>query len=210
MGSEAPVVVYDASVLFPFQTAHLLTFMALRRLVRAHWSADIEREWVERSLEKYGALERRSIENRRDRMNDAIPDAKVSGYEHRIQGIAFPDPNDRHVVALALECGASLIVTGDKKHFNERSLTRYGLRRISPDDLLCWRLEDQPDFVVEVTDMARLALTKSRPGWEAYLDMLNKSGLPRFAAMLRRYVPVVRDAEGPDDETNPSGPGCGP
>jgi hypothetical protein len=56
MGSEAPVVVYDASVLFPFQTAHLLTFMALRRLVRAHWSADIEREWVERSLEKYGAF----------------------------------------------------------------------------------------------------------------------------------------------------------
>ena len=42
MGSDAPVVVYDANVLFPFHVAHLLTFFALRGLVTAKWTRAIQ------------------------------------------------------------------------------------------------------------------------------------------------------------------------
>ena len=200
---DVPVVVYDASVLFPFQVAHLLIFMASARLVRAHWTVEIEREWVERSLQKLGGLERASVERRRDNMNAAVPDAKVSGYEHRIEGIAFPDPDDRHVVAAALECGAGCIVTNDRTDFNETSLAPYGMRRVSPDALLCERHEALPELMVEVADSARRSLTKSRPGWRSYLDVLSRSGLPAFAASLRERVIEASADEPSDSLANP-------
>jgi hypothetical protein len=144
-------------------------------------------------------------------MNEAVPDARASGYTHRIKGIVFPDPDDRHVIAVALECGAELIVSADRKHFNERSLSPYGLRRISPDDLLCDRLDKEPELVVEVTDRARLALTRTRPDRETYLDILEKTGLPRFSASLRH---LVLDRPGPEetdqDPPPPGSTGCKP
>lgn len=190
MDAEVPHVVFDASVLFPFQTSHLLAFMAQSRVVRARWTRDIQREWVERSLEKYTGLRRESIEGRRDAMDRAMPDALVTGYQHRMHGMAFPDPDDRHVVAAALECGATMIVTRDKKHFNRQTLAPFALVPVDPDDLLCARLDDLPEIVQEVVDRARTALSKTKPDLDAYLDLLDKTGLNAFAARLRTSVPT--------------------
>lgn len=189
MASEAPysvpVVIYDASVLFPFHVAHLLTFLATNRLVHARWTRAIEREWVERSLEKLTGLERSSVERRRDLMSVAVPDALVSNYEHRTLGIEFPDPDDRHVVAAALECGASVIVTRDKKHFTAAALEPYGLRRVDPDDLLCDRLIDLPELTLDVVEQARRSLSRSQPDAASYLQIIDDAGLHGFAFQLK-------------------------
>jgi phosphoglycolate phosphatase-like HAD superfamily hydrolase len=187
MEHEAPAVVFDASVLFPFQVGHILTFMAQARLVRAHWSRDIEREWVERSLEKLDRLDRTSVEGRRDAMNRALPGALVTGYEHRVADIAFPDPDDRHVIAAALEAGALAIVSRDKRHFTDEALATFGLRRLDPDELLSDALSDFPEAALDATDRARRSLTMSRPNWDAYLGLLEEAGLRRFAGLLRGY-----------------------
>lgn len=188
MDGKVPHVVLDASVLFPFQTSHILAFMVQYRVVHGRWTRDIQREWVERSLEKYPGLDRKSIEARRDAMDRAMPDALVTGYRYRIAGIEFPDPDDRHVVAAALECGATMIVTRDKKHFNRQTLAPFGLVPIDPDDLLCARLDELPEVVEEVVDRARCPQQdKARP--RTYLDLLNKTGLSAFVARLRGNVP---------------------
>lgn len=47
--------------------------------------------------------------------NKAVPDCLVTGYEHLIDQLSLPDPNDRHVMAAAILCGAQEIVTTNLK-----------------------------------------------------------------------------------------------
>ena len=59
-------------------------------------------------------------------MNRAVPDALVSGHEALVEGLHLPDPDDRHVLAAAIRCGASVIVTFNQKDFPTVTLATYG------------------------------------------------------------------------------------
>jgi len=52
-----------------------------------------------------------------------VRDCVVSDFEYMISSISLPDPDDRHVVAAAIHCGASLIVTFNLKDFPDSALT---------------------------------------------------------------------------------------
>lgn len=82
-----------------------------------------------------------------------------------------------------------MIVTPNKKHFYRQTLAPFGLVPIDPDDLLCARLDELPEVVEEVVDRARVALNKTKPDLEAYLDLLNKTGLSAFVVRLPGNVP---------------------
>jgi hypothetical protein len=41
-----------------------------------------------------------------DLMKAALPDADVQNYERHISGLSLPDPDDRHVLAAAIEAPA--------------------------------------------------------------------------------------------------------
>jgi len=56
-------------------------------------------------------------------MDQVIPDALVTGYEPLIVGLELPDPDDCHVLATAIRCGASVIVTFNKKSLLSRVLS---------------------------------------------------------------------------------------
>lgn len=188
MAGEAPVVVYDANVLFPFHISHILTFMAVKRLVVARWTSMIQNEWLKRLGEKFpDDLE--SCKRRCDAMNRALPDAMVAGYEQRIEGISFPDLDDRHVIAAALQAGASAIVTRDRRHFTPEILKPFNLIPIDPDDLLVGCHERFPEDCVQAVEAARLSLTRSRPSWDQYLDTLDTEDLPNFVQRLRGWTP---------------------
>jgi predicted nucleic acid-binding protein len=47
----------------------------------------------------------------RDRMKAVLPDANVIGYHSLIPDLSLPDPDDRHVLAVAIAGKASVIVT---------------------------------------------------------------------------------------------------
>jgi predicted nucleic acid-binding protein len=194
MDFRAAIVIYDANVLFPFHTGHLLSWIAFERLVQAHWTADIEHEWVERSIATYGEDSRAGIEARRDAMNRAMPDAKIDGYQAHIADIKFTDPDDRHVIAAAMEAGASLIVTRDRKFFERAKLDPYDLQAIDPDDLLCGLLEAVPELFLDVLEQARASLRNSAPNWTGYIDSLEKTGLLRLATKLRAHFPYHHSA----------------
>jgi len=107
-------VVFDANVLFGIRLTSLLMELAMSGLFRARWSADIHREWMTAVSEQHGIpIEKLTV--RRDSMDAAVLDGCVSGYEDLIENLKLPDPTDRHVLACAICCGASSIVT-----FNER------------------------------------------------------------------------------------------
>lgn len=50
-------------------------------------------------------------------METALPTALVTGYEHLIASLDLPDRKDRHVLAAAIQCAATVIVTSNLKDF---------------------------------------------------------------------------------------------
>ena len=105
------IVFYDANVLYPAELRNFLMHLALIGVFRAKWSPEVHEEWIRSLLANRPDLTREKLERTRQLMDKAAPDALVTGYEHLIPGLRLPDPNDRHVLAAAIRCGASVIVT---------------------------------------------------------------------------------------------------
>jgi predicted nucleic acid-binding protein len=186
MASSPPVAVYDACVLYPFQLRNLLVQCAADRLVEARWSDEIHDEWIRNVLSNQPKLTRTRLERTRDLMDKVLPQARVTGYEARIPAITLPDPGDRHVVAAAIEAGASIIVTWNGRDFPAAELRRHGLRKLTPDGFLTELYDAMPDAVAASVKNARQNLNISRVSKAAYLEVLQRQGLKRFVLAMSR------------------------
>jgi hypothetical protein len=168
----------------PFQLRNLLVQCAADRLVDARWSDEIHDEWMRNLLAKEPRLTRARLEATRDLMDRVLPQARVTGYEHRIPAITLPNPEDRHVVAAAAEAGASIIVTWNIPDFPIAELRQHGLRKATSDGLLTELYEAKPAVVAASVENARRNLNLSRVSRSAYLEVLHRQGLKRFVSAL--------------------------
>lgn len=186
MASEPPVAVYDACVLYPFHLRNLLVQCAVDRLVEARWTDEIHDEWIRNLLAKEPRLTRQRLERTRDLMNTVLPGAMVSDYAMHIAIISLPDPDDRHVVAAAVQAGAGTIVTWNERDFPAAALRLHGLQSLNPDAFLMELWEASPGAVAGVVENARRNLTSSQTSAAHYRELLRAQGLTRFAAALER------------------------
>jgi len=104
-------VVYDACVLYPAPLRDFLLHLAATDLFRARWSEWIHAEWMRNLLAHRPDLSRERLQRTRQLMDQSVPDCLVTGYEGLIDSLNLPDSNDRHVLAAAIRCQASVIVT---------------------------------------------------------------------------------------------------
>jgi hypothetical protein len=81
-------------------------------------------------------------------MNDALPNATVTGYRTHLEAVALPDPDDRHVVAAAIAAGASVILTWNLRDFPTKELKKHGLVRQNPDAFLTALYDKAPDLTL--------------------------------------------------------------
>lgn len=107
-------------------------------------------------------------------MNDALPTATVSGHEKHIPEVILPDPHDRHVVAAGIAAKAEIILTWNLRHFPENELTKFDLRRMTPDEFLCDLSDQSPDLVVGSLANARQNLSKTRASASDFVSILEK------------------------------------
>mgnify|MGYP001087561615 CR=1 FL=1 len=70
-------------------------------------------------------LTRAQVDRTSDLMDRAISDGLVDGYEELVARLTLPDPDDRHVLAAAIRCGASVIVTFNQRDFPADVLASY-------------------------------------------------------------------------------------
>jgi predicted nucleic acid-binding protein len=176
---------FDANVLFGARLRSLLMELAMSGLFRARWSDDIHKEWME-AVSKRRGIDIEKLVPTRLAMDEAVPDGCVSGYKGLIQALTLPDPSDTHVLAAAIRCNASVIVTFNEADFPSPALEPYGIHTRHPDKFIRDVDGLDPGGVAEAA-RRDLAHYKSPPlTIDEYIEGLKLSGLPMTAAHLNK------------------------
>ena len=184
---ERPICVYDANVLYPAQLRDFLMRLALGEVVRAHWTERIHEEWTRNVHADYPDITWENLQRIRELMNGALPGAKVTGHEDRIEDLSLPDPGDRHVLAAAIHAEADYIVTFNTRDFPAPELESWGIEAPKPDEFAQVLFDQDPDAIVEVASTHRRSLTHPSKTPDEYLDLLRGCGLEETARLLEEY-----------------------
>ena len=124
-------------------------------------------------------------------MNEAVPDFLVVGYEALIQGLELPDPDDRHVLAAAIRCGAQIIVTHNLKDFPADVLTEFGIEAMPPDEFLEFQFGLQPNLVISAAKEQRARWSSPSISADEYLKWLAAQGLVVTSEYLEDYIELI-------------------
>lgn len=176
IGTMPPIVLLDANVLFPFFLRDTLLCAAEQGCYRIHWSDKILDEMA-RNLVEQERVTKDAAKRLQELMEQAFPDAKVEGWEHR-EADMKNQVKDRHVAAAADHIGASIIVTSNLKDFKNLPA---GLSAMAPDVFLVELVRSMPDQVIEALKVQTSAYRKPPSTVEDLLAVLAKT-LPKFAA----------------------------
>lgn len=180
-------VIYDANVLYPAPLRDLLLRLAGTGLFRARWSAQIRDEWTRNLLAKRPDLSEK-IERTADLVDRSVQDCLVVGHEHLIPCIqGMPDPDDRHVLAAAMKCGAELIVTFNLKDFPPAVLETYDVEAIHPDDFISDVLDLNLASCIQAVREMRMSLKNPPKTQDELLAILLKQQLPQTVSWLEKY-----------------------
>ena len=180
-------VLLDANVLFPIVQTDLLLQLANRDAFVPLWSSAILEEVVN-SLVTTGRVTKALALTRVDMMNEAFLDAQVANWESLVYSIeGIPDPDDRHVVAAAIEGNASAIVTDNLKDFPNLALEDHGLHAKSCDDFLLDLYDLSPARFDDALDEMVKLRTRPKVSLSQLLEVLAKS-CPNFVDLYRHNL----------------------
>ncbi|CAB3833231.1 MULTISPECIES: PIN domain-containing protein [Achromobacter] len=183
--------IYDACVLYPAPLRDFLMWLGLSGQFRARWSRTIHEEWKRNLLIKRPDLTWAQVNRTSELMDCAIPDGLVEGYEALIAGLALPDPDDRHVLAAAIRCGASVIVTFNERDFPQEMLAPYGIESQHPDEFVGNLLDLDAAAVVAAAQHQRAQLKNPPMDVDRYLDILFRQGLVHTTKVLTNYRTIL-------------------
>ena len=184
-------VVYDACILYPAALRNLFMHLALIDLYRARWTDAIHEEWTRNLIADRPDLAPDLIYRTRDLMDKHVRDAKVSGFEHLIPAVDLPDPDDAHVVAAAIHCHASTIVTRNLKDFPAEVLGKFAIEAQHPDDFVVGQFGLNQLLVLKAMADHRRSLRKPPKSADAYLDSLAAHGLTQTISIVRPYAAAI-------------------
>ncbi|MEO5614720.1 MAG: PIN domain-containing protein [Cypionkella sp.] len=175
--------VLDACVLYPTVLREILLGVAAKGLYEALWSDRILREWT-RATAKLGPEAQALAESEATLLRVAFPRGCVREQPNIESRLLLPDPNDVHVLAIAIAGHADCIVTFNAKDFPRHLLSEEGLERRDPDGLL-WQLWSfHPGDVAEV--VAHVHATAEAMKGEAIplKSLLKRAQLPKLAKAI--------------------------
>lgn len=183
--------VYDACVLYPAPLRDFLMWLGLSGRFRARWSSQIHDEWKRSVLRDRPDLTADQLNRTSALMDQAIPDALVAGHEALAENLRLPDPGDRHVLAAAIRCGASVIVTFNEKDFPPEALEPFGIEAQHPDLFIDNLFDLDPAAVIAAAQRQRRQLKSPPMTVDAYLDVLLRQGLAQTTQALGGYRAIL-------------------
>ena len=180
--------VLDACVLYPTVLREILMGCATAGLYDPLFSERILREWV-RATAKLGPAQHLIAEGEATLLRAQFPKAMVREHPHLEARLMLPDPNDVHVLAVAIGGSADCIVTFNAVDFPRHLLAEEGVERRDPDGFLWALWSRHPKAVAQVVNDVHA--TACRLSGEAFA---RKSLLKR--ARLNRLAKALDAAEG--------------
>ncbi|MDO9435591.1 PIN domain-containing protein [Hydrogenophaga sp.] len=180
----------DANVLYPALLRDVLLSLAHADLYSAKWTAHIRDEWT-RSLLRDRPDQGERIAMAADAMEAAIPDCLVAGYEHLVEGLHLPDPDDRHVLAAAITGHADAIITWNEKDFPADVLNPFGIELQTPDEFVLNQIMLRRNIALAALKGMRERWERPQVTAEALVDLFERRGLPQTAAHLRDEVNLL-------------------
>jgi predicted nucleic acid-binding protein len=175
----------DTCVLYPAYLADTLLRLAEASAYRPLWSADVLAELRRNVIERGIPPDR--VDRRIALMTRSFPDALVTGYGSLVDGMAN-DPKDRHVLAAAVRANAEVLVTFNIKDFPEPALKPYDIVAVHPDEFLLDQLDLYPGLTMAVLRQQAASYRREPTSVPGVLVLLERTGVPRFAAELRRHL----------------------
>ncbi|PLL13483.1 PIN domain-containing protein [Tabrizicola sp. TH137] len=172
--------VLDACVLYPPVLRDLLLGCAEAGLYEPKWSERILEEWA-RAVVKLGPAAEVQARGVAVVMREVFPRAMV-GAAPGIEGrLVLPDPNDAHVLAVAIASGADAIVTFNAQDFPRHVLAGEGVDRRDPDGFL-WELwSGDPAKAGAVIAHVHARAEEMAGGPVSLKALLKRASLPRLA-----------------------------
>jgi predicted nucleic acid-binding protein len=165
--------------------------LALMDLFRAKWTEAIHAEWIRSVLKNRPDLTREQLERTRQLMDAHVRDCLVADYEDVIPVLTLPDPDDRHVLAAAICCGADVIVTVNLDDSPRDTLRKWGIEAQHPDDFINHLLDLAPHLVCAAAKRQRANLKNPPKSVDDFLAALERQGLAQTVAGLRRFGDVI-------------------
>lgn len=174
----------DACVLFPTVLREILLGVAQAGVYEPLFSERILQEWV-RATAKLGPVAQMQAEGEALLTRTQFPRAMVREQPGLQARLMLPDPDDLHVLAIAIAGHADCIVTFNAQDFPRHVLAAEGLERRDPDGFL-WQLwSDEPEAVAGV--VARVHATAERMAGQPIplKSLLKRAQLPKLAKALQ-------------------------
>lgn len=175
--------VLDACVLYPTVLREILLGVAARGLYEPLWSDRILREWT-RAADKIGPGAMLQAEGEAVLARAAFPRATLREQPNIEARVSLPDPNDEHVLAVAIAGHADAIVTFNAQDFPRPVLAEFGIDRRDPDGFL-WELwsRNPAEVAAVVAQVQATAERLSGQDWPVR-KLLKKAQLPKLGKAL--------------------------
>lgn len=188
--SDRFTAILDANVLYPFLVRDVLLSLADAGLYRARWTDEIMDEWT-RNLVARHPDKRELIDRTTELMTTRFPESLVEGYEVLVHALDLPDPNDRHVLAAAINSGAHVIVTENTRDFPEKALAPHELEAHTPDIFTLNTIELYPSEAVKALRTMRQRYNNPAYTASDLILAMARSGLVTTATELRAHIDVL-------------------
>lgn len=185
------VVVYDASVLHSGVLRDFLLRLAGTEMFQAKWSERIIAEVIGSVIARQEHLGRPISDEQAahlaEMMRRGVPDSMVEGFETLEEPIELPDPDDRHVVAVAIRSGAQVIVTDNLRDFPDAVLKPLGMEALSADGFVLSVLDLPSGEIAALRALASQSEALARPPRTVgeIVAGLERAGLVASAARMR-------------------------
>ena len=123
---------------------------------------------------------------------EAVCEALKAAFPHAMkpvplnldQIISLPDPDDRHVLALAISECANVIVTENLRDFPKSALSPYNITALSTDQFLGGIAHHQPQKAKQAIGLLTDAIDRDGVGTPNVLAAFRKVGLKKLARIL--------------------------
>lgn len=178
------LAVLDANILYSVVLTDFFMRCAAKDFFRPVWSDDIHDEWSSALIKEKPGIPLEKIERRKIKIDEFMPHACIQGYESLVSGLSLPDPDDRHVLALAIRAGAELIITRNIRDFPQKHLEPYDVCAIEPDEFACNLFEHNQALIHSLLREQHADLKNPSIEWEEFLIRLRESGLENLVRTM--------------------------